>query len=134
MGTGNREPGTERAMRRGRVGIALRRLVHAVAMIACAAPWVSAQTIAITGGKVYPVSGPAIENGTVLIRDGKIVSVGAGVAVPNDARRVDATGKWVTPGLINTLTGLGVSEVGQVQSGGGLVQHVDVAIPAHFGR
>ena len=116
MGTGNREPGTERAMRRGRVGIALRRLVHAVAMIACAAPWVSAQTIAITGGKVYPVSGPAIENGTVLIRDGKIVSVGAGVAVPNDARRVDATGKWVTPGLINTLTGLGVSEVGQVQS------------------
>ena len=42
----------------------------------------SAQTIAITGGKVYPVSGPPIENGTVLIRDGKIVAVGANVAVP----------------------------------------------------
>jgi imidazolonepropionase-like amidohydrolase len=76
----------------------------------------SAQTIAITGGKVYPVSGPAIENGTVLVRDGKIVAVGANVAVPNDATRIDATGKWVTPGLINSLTGLGVSEIGQVQN------------------
>jgi imidazolonepropionase-like amidohydrolase len=50
---------------------------------------------------VYPVSGPAIENGTVLVRDGKIVAVGTNVTVPNDARRIDATGKWVTPGLIN---------------------------------
>jgi imidazolonepropionase-like amidohydrolase len=75
-----------------------------------------AQTIAITGGKVYPVSGPAIENGTVLVRDGKIVAVGANVTVPNDATRIDATGKWVTPGLINTQTGLGVSEVGAVQA------------------
>ena len=76
----------------------------------------SAQTVAITGGKVYPVSGPAIENGTVLVRDGKIVAVGANVAVPNDATRIDATGKWVTPGLINALTGLGVSEIGQVST------------------
>jgi imidazolonepropionase-like amidohydrolase len=74
----------------------------------------SAQTIAITGGKVYPVSGPAIENGTVLVRDGKIVAVGANVTVPNDATRIDARGKWVTPGLINSITGLGVSEIGQV--------------------
>jgi len=75
-----------------------------------------AQTIAITGGKVYPVSGPAIENGTVLVRDGKIVAVGANVTVPNGATRIDATGKWVTPGLINTQTGLGVTEVGAVQT------------------
>jgi len=75
-----------------------------------------AQTIAITGGKVYPVSGPAIENGTVVVRDGKIVAVGANVTVPNGATRIDATGKWVTPGLINTQTGLGVTEVGAVQT------------------
>jgi imidazolonepropionase-like amidohydrolase len=77
-------------------------------------PVLRAQTIAITGGKVYPVSGPAIENGTVLVRDGKIVAVGANVAVPNGATRIDATGKWVTPGLINALTGLGVTEIGAV--------------------
>lgn len=75
----------------------------------------SAQTIAITGGRVYPVSGPPIENGTVLVRDGKIVAVGSSVTVPSDATRIDATGKWVTPGLINALTGLGVTEIGAVQ-------------------
>jgi imidazolonepropionase-like amidohydrolase len=74
-----------------------------------------AQTVAITGGRVYPVSGPVIENGTVLVRNGKIVAVGANVAVPNDATRIDATGKWVTPGLVSAVTGLGVSEIGAVQ-------------------
>ncbi len=73
-----------------------------------------AQTIAITGGKVYPVSGPAIENGTVLIRDGRIVAVGANVTVPANAQRVDATGKWVTPGLINSSTHLGLVDIGAV--------------------
>ncbi len=71
-----------------------------------------AQTIAITGGKVYPVSGPPIENGTVLIRDGKIVAVGASVTVPSDAEKVDASGKWVTPGLVDAETQLGLVEVG----------------------
>ena len=105
-----------------RIGKLVRRTVlqHAsvvaLATLAFEPMAASAQTVAITGGKVYPVSGPAIENGTVLVRDGKIVAVGATVAVPNDATRIDATGKWVTPGLINALTGLGVSEIGQVQT------------------
>ena len=86
----------------------------AVALAIAVTSSASAQTIAITGGKVYPVSGPAIENGTVLVRDGKIVAVGANVTVPNDATRIDASGKWVTPGLINAQTGLGVTEVGAV--------------------
>jgi len=73
---------------------------------------VAAQTIAITGGKVYPVSGPPIENGTVLIKDGKIVAVGANVTVPSDAEKVDASGKWVTPGLVDAETQLGLVEVG----------------------
>ena len=74
----------------------------------------SAQTIAITGGKVFPVSGPPIENGTVVITNGRITAVGANVSIPSDAQRVDATGKWVTPGLINSATQLGLVEIGQV--------------------
>ena len=97
-----------------RIRSGISSVVAAIALIGASA--LSAQTIAITGGKVYPVSGPVIENGTVLVRDGKIVAVGANVTVPNDATRIDATGKWVTPGLINALTGLGVSEIGQVQA------------------
>jgi imidazolonepropionase-like amidohydrolase len=79
----------------------------------------TAQTIAITGGTVYPVSGPKIERGTVLIRDGRIVAVGANVTVPGDAQRVDATGKWVTPGFIfaGSDAGTGVSGLFQLNEG-----------------
>ncbi|HXR89914.1 MAG TPA: amidohydrolase family protein [Steroidobacteraceae bacterium] len=58
------------------------------------------------------MSGPPIENGTVLIKDGKIVAVGANVTVPADAEKVDASGKWVTPGLVDAETQLGLVEVG----------------------
>jgi imidazolonepropionase-like amidohydrolase len=74
-----------------------------------------AQTIAITGGTVYPVSGPKIDNATVLIRNGVIVAVGANVPVPEGATRIDAAGKWVTPGFFNAGTQLGLTEISAVQ-------------------
>ena len=83
-------------------------------IMALAVPAV-AQTIAITNGTVYPVSGAPIPNGTVLIRDGVIIAVGARVEVPADALKIDATGKVVTPGLINSETELGVIEIDQVK-------------------
>ncbi len=86
----------------------------AVALFAIASTSAVSQTIAITGAKVYPVSSAPIENGTVLIRDGKIVAVGADISIPSDARRIDAGGKWVTPGLVNSGTQLGLVEIGQV--------------------
>ena len=91
-------------------------LLPTVCCLLAAAPGdvTHAQTIAITGGRVFPVSAPPIENGTVLIRDGKIVAVGAGVSIPADAQRIDAAGRWVTPGLINSSTQLGLAEVGLV--------------------
>jgi imidazolonepropionase-like amidohydrolase len=90
----------------------MNRSALALVAICAMAATVRAQTVAITGGKVYPVSGPPIEGGTVLIRDGKIVAVGKDVAVPGNAQRVDATGKWVTPGLVNSNTSLGFGDVG----------------------
>ncbi len=73
-----------------------------------------AQTIAITGGTVYPVSGPKLPNASVLIRDGRIVAVGANVSIPPDATRIDAAGKWVTPGLIDGAGQLGLVEISAV--------------------
>jgi len=90
-----------------------RIVISFAAAIAITAP-VGAQTIAITGGKVYPVSGPPIESGTVLIVNGKIVAVGSNVPIPAGAQRIDATGKIVTPGFVNSSTQLGVQEVSQV--------------------
>src|SRR5438874_13014880 len=89
---------------------------YLVAMIVAAAiaRAATAQTIAITGGKVYPVSGPPIENGTVIISNGKISAVGANVPIPAGAQRIDATGKIVTPGFVNSSTQLGVQEVSAV--------------------
>ncbi len=89
--------------------------VAAGALLLHAPERAEAQTIAITGGTVYPVSGPKIENGTVLVRDGRIVAVGSNVTIPADARRIDATGKWVTPGIFNATTSLGLVEIGAVQ-------------------
>ncbi len=76
----------------------------------------AAQTIAITGGTVYPVSGPKLEHATVLIRDGRIAEVGTSVQLPSDATVIDATGKWVTPGLIHGNTTLGLQQVGSVDA------------------
>ena len=87
-----------------------------VSALVCAAT-AGAQTIAITGGTVYPVSGPKIEHGTVLITNGKVAAVGANVTIPAGATRIDATGKWVTPGLFNAATTLGLAE-GNPGSGG----------------
>jgi len=90
------------------------RFAAALALAAMLAIPAAAQTIAITGGKVYPVSGPPIENGTVIIINGKISAVGANVPIPAGAQRIDATGKTVTPGFVDASTQLGVQEVAAV--------------------
>jgi len=87
------------------------RSLALVVLCTAAASTLDAQTVAIIGGRVFTVSGAPVENGTVLVRDGKIVQVGASVSIPADARRIDASGKWVTPGFINSDTQLGVVEV-----------------------
>jgi imidazolonepropionase-like amidohydrolase len=67
-------------------------------------------TVAITGGRVVPVTADPIENGTVLIEDGKITAVGAGLAVPDGAQVIDAAGQWVLPGFIEVHGHVGVHE------------------------
>lgn len=49
--------------------------------------------IAFTGATIYPIASPPIENGTLLIQNGKILAVGNNVAIPADATRIDASGK-----------------------------------------
>ena len=72
------------------------------------------ETVAITGGTIYPVTGPRIENGTIILSNGVITALGANVAIPAGARRIDANGKWITPGLVAPVSSLGVVEVGAV--------------------
>jgi imidazolonepropionase-like amidohydrolase len=90
-------------------------LIAALSSLTIAAPLAAQEVVAITGGTVYPVSGPRLENATIVMTNGVITAIGANVAVPAGARTIDAKGKWVTPGLIATSTNLGVQEVGAVR-------------------
>jgi len=91
----------------------MNRILLTAAALCFAAP-AGAQAIAIVGGDVYTADGTPIRGGTVVIQNGRITAVGANVAIPAGARRIDATGKWVTPGLIESSTTMGISEVSSI--------------------
>ena len=66
------------------------------------------RVIVLEGGTVLTVSHGVIQGGTVVIRDGKIAAVGKEVPVPEGALRIDTTGKFVMPGIVDTHSHMGV--------------------------
>ena len=81
----------------------------ALAPIAFLAAPAAAQTVAITNARlVVGDGGQPVDGGTVVIRDGKVVAAGTGVAVPAGIRVIDAGGKWVSPGIFAGFTRLGI--------------------------
>jgi imidazolonepropionase-like amidohydrolase len=70
-------------------------------------PFASRPTV-IRNVTILTAAGPAIQNGAILLRDGKIVAVGQSVDAPSDAVVIDGAGKWVTPGIVDTHSHLGV--------------------------
>jgi imidazolonepropionase-like amidohydrolase len=87
-------------------------LLSAAALIAVPA---AAQDIAITNAKLVIGDGSApIDGGTVVVRGGKVVAAGVGVAVPAGIERVDAGGRWVTPGIVAAFSRVGLVEVDAV--------------------
>lgn len=88
--------------------------------------------VAITNALVMPVSGPPIENGTVVIRGSKIGAVGAGIAVPAGARLIDASGKIVTPGWIDSANQTGISEIPVSAEGTADENTTDARVSAAF--
>jgi imidazolonepropionase-like amidohydrolase len=72
--------------------------------------------IAITHAKIFTLSGAPIEDGTLLIRDGKIAAVGAQVEIPAGAQIIDAKGLQVYPGLFDSVTQMGLSEISAVSA------------------
>ena len=95
------------------------------------APAKAGGVIAITGGKLLTVSHGVIENGVLLIKDGKISAVGENgkVDVPKDATIVDAHGMTVYPGLIEPDTTLGLTEVGSDENSNDLAERSDEIMP-----
>ena len=75
-------------------------------------------TYAITNARIVTVSGPVVERGTVVIRNGLIAAVGANVNAPPDARVINGTGLTVYPGLIDSYTNLALPEASPSPSPG----------------
>jgi imidazolonepropionase-like amidohydrolase len=88
--------------------------IYAVCIALLATPAL-AQTTAIVGGTVAIGDGSQpIENGKVLFRGDRIIAAGAGIAVPRDARVIDAHGKWVAAGMVAGFSNLGLLDVDAV--------------------
>ena len=73
--------------------------------------------VAVTGGYVVPVCAPPIPGGTVVVVDGRITAVGVDVEVPDGARVIDATGRWVLPGFVEAHGHVGIAEEGEGAAG-----------------
>lgn len=88
----------------------------ALAAVAAGASPAAAQdrAIAFTGARILTMAGEPIENGTLVIKDGTIIAVGANVAIPADAERRDAAGRVIMPGIVDTH-----SHIGQVAGADG---------------
>jgi imidazolonepropionase-like amidohydrolase len=99
-----------------KLGCLLLLLAFAFPAFAQSSPGGSNPVYAIKGGKIFPISGPPIDNGIVVIRDGKIAAVGANVAIPADAKVIDATGLQVYPGVFDPATQIGLEEVPAVSA------------------
>lgn len=89
----------------------MKKLLMAAAAMSAAFP-AAAQTVAVTNARLVIGDGSApVEGGTVVVRDGRVVAAGPGVAVPAGVPVVDAGGRWVTPGLFAGFSRVGIVEV-----------------------
>jgi imidazolonepropionase-like amidohydrolase len=72
------------------------------------------ETFAIKNARIVTVTGPTIENGTVVVSGGKITAVGASPSVPSGAKVIDGAGLSVYPGMVDSGTQIGLTEIGSV--------------------
>lgn len=95
------------------------------------AGWAQQKTLALKGGKLLTVSHGTIENGVLVISAGKIAAIGAAssVKVPKDAEVIDVTGMTVYPGLIDSESYLGLTEISAEGSTNDLIETSDEIMP-----
>ena len=98
-------------------------------------PYREDDVLAIVGGTVLTMAGETIENGTVVVRDGRIAAVGRRVRPPRDAHVIEAAGRYLTPGIIDAHSH--IATAGGVNEGSlavtAMVRIEDVVDPTDIG-
>ena len=116
-----------------RCAFALALAVTLFALLA-AAPQMCAQGgepqyFAIRGAKIVPVSGPPVENATIVMAHGVITAIGKDVAIPPDAWIIEGKGLTVYPGLFDSFTDVGLPAAAPAPGGeGGVAPEVAVLL------
>jgi imidazolonepropionase-like amidohydrolase len=90
-----------------------RRTFFSLLFLTASATWLLAERLAIRGGTVLTVTRGTIANGTVLLRDGRIAAVGTDVSIPGDARVLDASGRFVMPGIIDAHSHIAAESINE---------------------
>ena len=85
--------------------------------------------LAIRGATIIPVVGDRIEGGTILISDGRIEAVGKDISIPVEAKVIDATGRFIMPGMINVHSAAGMSQANEQNSNVPFLSVVDSIDP-----
>ena len=102
-----------------------------VVLVFCLAMAAQEKPVVLKGGKLLTVSHGVIENGVLFMQGGKITAVSAGgsAKIPRDARVIDVTGMTVYPGLIDSETHLGLTEISAEDMTNDLIESSDEIMP-----
>jgi imidazolonepropionase-like amidohydrolase len=108
------------------VEVKMRRCVFVALALVLVATVAMAGEVAIRGGTILTVTQGTIEGGTILVRDGKIAAVGADVSIPPGATVIDATGRFVMPGIVDGHSHIALDDdINEVTSP--VTPHMDMA-------
>jgi imidazolonepropionase-like amidohydrolase len=91
-------------------------LAGSIALIASAPAQQPANAVAITHAKIVTMAGSTYDDGTIVLKDGKIAAVGSSVEIPAGAQIIDGKGLQVYPGLFDGVTQMGLSEISAVSA------------------
>src|SRR5262245_11339725 len=104
------------------------KIVFAFAVIV--GPAAAQERMAIKGGRWIPGNGPPIDNGVILIRNGKIEAVGKDLPIPSEAKVIDATGKVIVPGFIEAHSSRGMDQANETNPNVPFLSVVDAIDPS----
>ncbi len=69
------------------------------------------EVLAVRNAEIYPVTGPVIPSGVMIVTDGKITAIGADVSIPDNAKTIDAKGRIVMPGIVENHSHMGMKRL-----------------------